>query len=143
MKIFRTILILSTLLSSLVVPVSAQTVGAQTATTEQTYNIFMLVKTTNDWLALSPEARFAFLNSDIRPILQAHPTVEMSFFDTEGFNSRVTDVITWKTSDLKQYQAIIEKLRESKFWGQYFEMVEILPGIENAYANYYQVDPIR
>ena len=106
-----------------------------------TYSIFMLVKTTDKWLSLSPQERFAFLDSDINPILEENPTVEMSFFDTEGFNSRVTDVIVWQSQDLGSYQSVVEALRESDFWGKYFEIVEILPGIENAYANCYNVNP--
>lgn len=106
----------------------------------QTYSVFMLVKTTNEWLALTPEERFAFLDTDIKPILESHPAVKMRFFDTEGFNSRVTDVIVWESDSLSSYQGVVEKLRESKFWGTYFEVVEILPGIENAYANHYNMD---
>jgi Darcynin, domain of unknown function len=110
-----------------------------TATLPRTYTIFMLVKTTNDWLALLPAERFAFLDTDINPILQVHPTVKMRFFDAEGFNSRVTDVVVWETADLGQYSAVVERLRESRFWGRYFDVVEIIPGVENAYAEHYQV----
>lgn len=108
----------------------------------QPYSIFMLLKTTSTWLSLSPDQRFAFLETDIRPILKAHPEVKMRFFDTEGFNSRVTDVMIWETEDLSAYQAVVEALRESDFWDTYFEIVEILPGIENGYANHYEVDPL-
>lgn len=62
-------------------------------------------------------------------------------FDTEGLNSRVTNVIFWETTDIDQYQLVVEKLRRSKFWGTYFNIVKILPGIENAYAENYQVQP--
>lgn len=108
----------------------------------QPYSIFMLLKTTSTWLSLSPDQRFAFLETDIRPILKAHPGVKMRFFDTEGFNSRVTDVMIWETEDLSAYQSVVEALRESNFWDTYFEIVEILPGIENGYANHYEVDPL-
>ena len=108
---------------------------------QNTYSIFMLVKTTNAWLELPPEERFAFLDTEIDPILEAHSQVKMRFYDTEGFNSRVSDVIIWETTDLEQYQSVVEKLRESEFWGTYFEVVEILPGIENAYARNYDIEP--
>jgi hypothetical protein len=31
----------------------------------------------------------------------------------------------------------VEELRESPFWDRYFEVVEILPGVEDAYAKNY------
>jgi hypothetical protein len=113
-----------------------------TPTVPRCYTIFMLVKTTNVWLALSPPERFAFLDTDINPILQAHPLVKMRFFDAEAFNSRVTDVMLWETSDLGQYSSVVEGLRESRFWGTYFEVVEIIPGVENGYAEHYQMTPM-
>ena len=106
------------------------------------FSIFMLVRTTPQWLALKPEQRFAFLGSDIEPILKKHPGVRMRFFDSEAYNARVSDVILWETADLGRYQSVVESLRESRFWGTYFEVVDILPAIENAYAAHYDVKPV-
>lgn len=120
---------------------AATAAAPETATAEQHQNteftIFMQVKTTPTWLALSPETRFAFLGETIEPILRQHPSVKMSFFDTEFYNAEVTDIILWETAELSEYQAIIEALRETSFWGEYFEVVSILPGVENAYADAY------
>ena len=107
-----------------------------------THTIFMLVKTTTTWLALAPPARFAFLGDVIVPILKANPTVTMRFFDSEAFYARASDVIAWETADLGAYQRVVEALRESSFWGTYFDVVEIIPSIENAYAAHYGVAPI-
>jgi hypothetical protein len=106
--------------------------------TDQTFTIFMQVRTTPAWLAKPPERRFAFLGEVIEPILKRHPSVRMRFFDTELYSADVTDVIVWETKMLKDYQAIVEALRETPFWGQYFEVVSILPGVENAYADAYE-----
>ena len=102
-----------------------------------TFTIFMQVKTTPAWLALPPASRFALLGETIEPILAQHPTVQMRFYDTEFYAAEVTDVIVWQTRDLAGYQAIVESLRETSFWGVYFEVVSILPGVENAYADAY------
>lgn len=107
-----------------------------------TFTVFMQVKTTPAWLALSPERRFAFLGETIEPILGRHRAVRMRFFDTEFYSADVTDVIVWETEDLGQYQSIVEALRETPFWGQYFEVVSILPGVENAYADAYEREPV-
>ena len=104
--------------------------------------IFMMVKTTNAWLAMPPKERFAFLDEYVRPLLKKHPQVQMRYFDAEGFSARVTDVILWETEALNEYQAIVEQLRETKFWGPYFEIQEIIPTLEDAYADHYQVPRI-
>ena len=103
---------------------------------------FMLVKTTTDWLALSPTDRFAFLGEVIAPILKRNPGVSMRFFDSEAFSSRFTDVVMWETFDVLAYQAVVEDLRETKFWGCYFDVAEIVGSIENGYARHYDVEPI-
>jgi chlorite dismutase len=103
---------------------------------------FMLVKTTPDWLALNPTERFAFLGEVIGPILERNAAVRMRFFDSEAFASRYSDVVMWETADVLAYQAVVEELRETKFWDYYFSVVEIVPSIENGYARHYDVEPI-
>ncbi|TAD90760.1 MAG: darcynin [Alphaproteobacteria bacterium] len=106
------------------------------------FTIFMLVRTLPTWLLLRPEQRFDFLRNEINPILARHPKVAMRFFDCEAYNARVSDVIVWETASLEQYQSLVEHLRESRFWGTYFDIVEILPSLENAYAAHYNVSPV-
>jgi Darcynin, domain of unknown function len=107
-----------------------------------TYTFFMLVKTTNAWLAKPPKARFAFLGEAIEPILKRRPAVKMRFFDAEAFSARVTDVVVWETRDLGEYRALIDDLRETEFWGALFDVVEIVPAVENDYASHYGVSPV-
>jgi hypothetical protein len=86
-------------------------------------------------------ARFAFLNEVIVPVLGKHSKVSMRFFDSEAFTAQYSDVVMWETSDLLDYQGLVDDLRETKFWGHYFEVREIVSAIENAYARHYDVDP--
>jgi hypothetical protein len=117
--------------------------GKMTTTTKELNHVyFMLVKTTNIWLQLSSKERFQFLETIISPILQKYPSVKMRFFDSEAFSGHYTDVLMWEASEVKDYQFLVEELRETRFWGTYFEIVEIIPAIENAYALYYEVKPI-
>ena len=48
----------------------------------------------------------------------------------------------WETHHVLAYQAVVEELRETAFWGTYFDVVEIIPAIENAYAAHYGVQPL-
>jgi Darcynin, domain of unknown function len=107
------------------------------------FTIFMLVKTTATWLLLSPSARFAFLDDVIKPILAKHADVSLRFFDVEAFNARATDVLMWQAADLTRFQSLVEHLRETRFWTTYFEVLEILPGVEDAYADHYGVASVQ
>jgi hypothetical protein len=113
-----------------------------TTSKELKHVFFMLVKTTIAWLQLSSKERFAFLDAAIAPILKKNPTVKMRFFDSEAFSGHYTDVVMWETAAVQDYQFLVEELRETLFWGTYFEIVEIIPAIENAYALFYQVEPL-
>jgi Darcynin, domain of unknown function len=115
---------------------------ASTSTPLAPMTMFMLVKTTNAWLALAPKERFAFLETTIQPILNKREDVRLRFFDAEAFSAQVTDVLVWETPALSDYQAVVEDLRETAFWGVYFEVVNIIPAIENAYASHYGVRPV-
>ncbi len=102
----------------------------------------MNLKTTRAWLDLTPTQRHAFTDNTIRPILAANPSVTMRYFESEAFSADVTDTAMWETHDILAYQEVVEQLRETLFWGHYFEVVQILACIENAFALHYHVDPV-
>jgi len=102
---------------------------------------FLLVKTTPAWLVLSPDQRFAAFETEILPVINEKVQgVRSRFFDTEFYSSQVTDVWVWEARDHHAYQLLIEALRETPFWDTYFTVVDILVGVENAYATNYGVD---
>lgn len=108
---------------------------------EPTVTAFILVKTTPEWLGLSVEQRVqAFTTEVLPPINHTVKGVRSRFFDTEFYSARVTDIWVWEARDHEAYQLLIEALRETPFWDRYFEVVEILVGVENAYANNYGLD---
>ncbi len=71
-----------------------------------------------------------------------HPAVTIRYFDAEAYNTQATDIIMFQTSDLWQYQSVVERLRVGPFWGTYFEVVLIVPSIEDAYATFYGQEPV-
>lgn len=100
--------------------------------------VFMLVKTTRLWLDKPVDERFAWGEAVLEPILKKHADgVSLRFFDVEFYSSRVTDIFVWSVVDKKVYEILIEELRETDFWDKYFDIVEILAGVEDAYADNY------
>ena len=91
-----------------------------------------------EWLAMSVDERFGELARHVEPIVQRHrDRVRLRFYDVEFYTARVTDVWVWDALDHHAYELLVEDLRETPFWDRYFAIVEILPGVENAYAKNY------
>ncbi|MCS0600428.1 darcynin [Streptomyces sp. LP11] len=104
---------------------------------------FMLVKTTQEWLALSVQQRIDAFTTQVLPVIEAKTKgVRSRFYDTEFYSARVTDVWVWEADDHQAYQLLVDALRETPFWDRYFEVVDLLVGTENAYARTYGVDPV-
>ncbi|MFE7116747.1 darcynin family protein [Streptomyces sp. NPDC057654] len=123
------------------VETSAETSAAATATPPVT--AFMLIKTMPEWLAMTPRERMDAMTDKVMSVVKAKTTgVRSRFYDTEFYSTRVTDVWVWEADDHNAYQLLIDALRETPFWDRYFEVVELLVGIENGYARTYNVDPV-
>ena len=103
--------------------------------------IFFRVRTTSAWLAKTPQAREAFRQQVLQPILGRRMGVRLRYFDAEAYNADTTDVLMWEVSDEADYRALIEDLRETPFWGQYFDVLEIIPTVEDGFASHYRVTP--
>jgi Darcynin, domain of unknown function len=110
--------------------------------TTANHTYFMHLKTTAAWLALPPSQRHEFVDATIRPLIARNPAVRLRYFDAEAFNADVSDIAMWETADVLAYQSVVEQLRETDFWGVYFEIVAIVPAIEQAFAMHYHVDPV-
>jgi hypothetical protein len=105
---------------------------------ETALTVFMLVKTNLEWLQFSIDQRFDMLRKHVEPILHKHhERVRLRFYDVELYTARVTDIWVWDAIDHHSYELLVEDLRETPFWDRYFAIVEILPGVENAYAKNY------
>jgi len=105
--------------------------------------VFMLVKTMPEWLEMSIDQRFETFNGILAPLLKKHgDEVRFRFFDTEFYSARVTDVWVWEVKSRRAYEMVVEALRESPMWDRLFSIVEILAGVENAYARNYDRKPV-
>lgn len=107
-------------------------------TFEPAFTVFMLVKTTPEWLGYPVDRRNELARNTLRPILEKYaPKVSLRFFDVEFYSARVTDIWMWDAADHQSYELLVEELRETPFWDRYFQVVEILTGVEDAYAKNY------
>ena len=68
--------------------------------------------------------------------------VRFRFYDTEFFSARVTDVWKWEAKSRHAYELVVEELRETPLWDRFFSIVEILAGVENAYARNYDREAV-
>jgi hypothetical protein len=99
--------------------------------------VFMLLNALPAWLRLDRTQRRAFHAEVVAPILAAYPAVRMRYFDAEAFSGRCSDIAAFETEDLQAYADLIEALRDTAFFGApYYEVVEIIPAIENGYLDY-------
>ena len=104
---------------------------------------FMLVKTTPEWLALSVPERVKVFKTEVIPAIESRVTgVRSRFYDTEFYTARVTDVWVWEARDHQAYQLLVEALRDTPFWDRYFEVVEILVGVENGYVKNHGLEAV-
>lgn len=106
--------------------------------------VFMLVKTQPEWLGFTIDERFEQLARHLQPILHKHrQDVTMRFFDVEFYSTRVTDLWLWQARSHHAWQLVVEDLRETPLWDRYFQIVELLPGVEDAYADNYGRDAVN
>ena len=63
--------------------------------------------------------------------------MHVCFYDAEFYSACVTDIWVWDATSHHACELVIEALREMPFRDRYFDIVESLPGVENAYAKNY------
>ncbi|MEH2072266.1 MAG: darcynin family protein [Nostoc sp.] len=117
---------------------------SQTNTANRTQTVFILVKTTPEWLGFPIEERVRLGRHSLQPLLdEFHNRVRLKWYDVEFYSARITDVWMIEAGDHQSYELFCEKLRETPFWDRYFKVEEILAGEENAWAKNYGIDPFR
>lgn len=103
----------------------------------RTYTFFMLLKTRPAWLALSRPERRAFRDRHLVPVFQRYPEVKTRYYDAEAFSARCSDVMVFEARDPRQYQFLVDALRDTPLFGApYFEVIDIVPAVEDGYLEY-------
>jgi hypothetical protein len=101
--------------------------------------VFFLLQTRPAWLAKTPTERDRFMRDTLLPLLDRRRGVKLRYFDAEAYSAAVTDVLMWQVTVEADYRALVEDLRETRFWGHYFDVLQILPTVEDGFATHYRV----
>jgi hypothetical protein len=80
---------------------------------EPEFTVFMLVKTTPEWLGFTVARRHELAREQLTPILKKHASgVSLRYFDVEFYSARVTDIWMWDAKNHYAYQLLVEELRD-------------------------------
>lgn len=99
--------------------------------------VFFLLEATQAWLAQAPAQRDGFVQEVLRPILARHPGVALRYFDAEAYSARTSDVLMWQFHSEREYERLVEALRETVFWNGYFRVRQIVRCVEDGFAKHY------
>lgn len=104
------------------------------------YVYFLLLRATPAWLRLSRGERRALSEQHLGPLLAGADAVRMRYFDAEAFSAVCSDVMMVETDDPRRHFFFMERLRDSPmFTVPLFELVQIVPAIEEGYVEYERV----
>jgi len=100
------------------------------------WTVFMLLKTRPDWLALNRTDRARIAGEAFASALP-DDRVRLRYFDAEAFSGKCTDVAMFETDDLQAYYFAVERLRDTPLFSHpYFEVVEIIPAMEDGFRTF-------
>ena len=75
----------------------------------------------------------------VQRLVQSHGAQWVGLDDAEAFTAQCSDVAVFETPDLPTFYRAVERLRDSAlFTTPYFELVQILPSIENGFRHFEQ-----
>jgi len=108
------------------------------------YTFFMLLQSTSPWRALELDEQHAHHDALLERVFEAYPDLSLRRFDSAAFGGRCSDVLVWETSDVAQYYEAIAALREAELLTRpWFEIVDVIPAIEDAWREHDPSLPLR
>jgi Darcynin, domain of unknown function len=106
--------------------------------TKPRFTIFVFLRALPAWLALPREQRRALAEANVAAALKGSG-VALRHFDAEAFTAICSDISLFEADDLIAFYAVMERLRDSVlFTKPYFELVQIIPAIEDGFQHYEQ-----
>lgn len=105
---------------------------------QSNFHVFMLIRALPAWLAL-PRTERARIASAALASAAAEADLRYRYFDAEAFSARCSDVLMLQIEDVRSYGFAIERLRDSPLFAEpYFELVDIVPALEDGYLDFEQ-----
>jgi hypothetical protein len=118
-------------------PLDAGLPARTRATSARPYTVFMLLKATAQWLALSRDERDAFYDSALVLVFNRFPSVRLRCFDASAFHGRCSDILVWDTTDMSEYHEAVETLRRHPMLDlRHFEIVDVIPSIPDGWRDF-------
>lgn len=101
------------------------------------YTVFMLLKATAQWLALSRDERDALYDSALVLVFNRFPSVRLRCFDASAFHGRCSDILVWDTTDMPEYHEAVETLRQHAMLDlRHFEIIDVIPSIPDGWRDF-------
>jgi hypothetical protein len=97
------------------------------------YTVFMLLRATGTWQALSKDEREAICDRARLKVFNRFPDVRLNFFDASAFHGRCSDVLVWEAGDMPEYRDAVDTLRSDELLaGPYFDVLDVIPSVSDA-----------
>ena len=104
------------------------------------FTIFVHLRALPQWLALPRSERNSLSESAMDSALTT-PCVTMRHFDAEAFTAACSDICVFEAPDLRQFYQVMERLRDSALFSvPYFELVQIIPSLQDGYRWFEQLE---
>lgn len=108
---------------------------------EPIYTVFVLLRALPAWLGLSREQRNDIAETSLSDALEGN-SVTLQHYDAEAFSSFCSDVSVFTAHNLLDFYCVMERLRDSPMFSvPYFELVQILPALQDGFRYYEQLNP--
>ena len=101
------------------------------------YTFFVHMNATRQWLAMPREARNDFSRDTLGEIYGRYPSINVRYYDAEAFSTSCSDIVVYESYVIRDYYFMMDELRDSPvFTVPYFEVVDIIPAIEDGYVEF-------
>ncbi len=107
---------------------------------QPSFTIFVLLRALPSWLALSRIQRREIGETAMKVALGG-TNVTHRHYDAEAFSAFCSDIAAFQTDDLNAFNTAMERLRDSPIFAlPHFELIAIIPAIEDGYRHFEQME---